>query len=83
MQHTAFASAIDDQTTTTSVVVPDGPLQFVTTVATAKVTNTAHVSIVAEPITTISTKEIGTVTTSILDLDEEMGKKFVPTVSIP
>ncbi|KAK8561794.1 hypothetical protein V6N13_149056 [Hibiscus sabdariffa] len=44
-----------------------------------QVVNTDDVLIAAELITTILTKEIGTMTKTILDLDEEMGKTFLPT----
>ncbi|KAK8665917.1 hypothetical protein V6N13_006074 [Hibiscus sabdariffa] len=78
VQYTAPASALNDQTTTTSVVVLAASLQSVVTATTAKAVNTDDVLIAAEPITTISTKEIGTMTTTILDLDEEMGHTFLP-----
>ncbi|KAK8493636.1 hypothetical protein V6N13_097674 [Hibiscus sabdariffa] len=60
-------------------VVPAVHLQSVATATTTKDVNTDVVLIAAELITTFSTKDIGIVTTTILELDEEMGKTFLPT----
>ncbi|KAK8626175.1 hypothetical protein V6N13_133827 [Hibiscus sabdariffa] len=79
MQHTAHASAADDQAAAASDVVPTAPLQSVTIATTTKAVNIVAVSIVAESNSTISAKEIGTMTTVILDLDKEMGKSFLST----